>query len=285
MNFWSWRQQQCQAAFLFGRDPRDLDGLLQERLGWTTLDRVMEREPSGFAEHEVWLTTAWQQHCQTGIPIPYVVGEVDWRDLRLGVSPAVLIPRPETELLVDLALNWLNQPTVKQVGLWADVGTGSGAIALGLAKGHPQIHVQAVDVSAAALAVATANVQRVGLTAQVTLLQGEWLAPLTPGSLQGIVSNPPYIPSGLIPQLDESVRAHEPHLALDGGASGLEAVQVLIEQAPDYVLPGGFWGVELMIGQAPVVSAMLAGHPRYGDIAVHTDLAGIPRFVTAQIQP
>jgi release factor glutamine methyltransferase len=251
------------------------------------------------------LDRLWQQHLTENIPLQYLVGKVIWRDLELQVNNAVLIPRPETELLVEIALEFASyysnsNPTQSQT--WLDLGTGSGAIAIALALALPDAQIHAVDYSAAALQIAIENAKqnllgRTGLTdrfeiegsAQIAKIanlqfhQGSWFEPVTNCKHQftGIVSNPPYIPSAAIAHLQPEVAKHEPHLALDGGDDGLEIIKHLINTSPDYLIPGGFWAVELMAGQADQVRSLLLANSSYAEIKAHKDYAGIDRFVSA----
>ena len=166
------------------------------------------------------------------------------------------------------------------------MGTGSGAIALGLAAALPQAQVVAVDVSDTALAIARHNAVENGLGDRIQFLSGSWFEPLARGAgqLAGMVSNPPYIPSAIVPTLDPEVAHHEPHLALDGGPDGLAAVRHLITTAPRYLQAGGLWAVELMAGQAPAVTHLLQQSQAYTDGQAVSDYAGIERFVTAYRQ-
>jgi len=276
MHLWQWRQRYLRDHLEMRHN---LDEFLRQAIGWSRLHSLIDRDPPGLAPEDVAQTIhLWQEHLTSGIPIAYALGRVTWRQLTLSVSQAVLIPRPETELLVELALGWLTSQA--QVGPWADLGTGSGAIALGLtAGGIPKVY--AVDLSAEALAVARRNVEQHHRQHQIEILQGSWFEPLPDVPLQGVVSNPPYIPSSLIPTLELSVRDYEPHLALDGGETGLGAIGILIQTAPAHIQPGGFWAVEVMMDQADAVAELLAADGRYQQITVTPDLNGIPRFVSA----
>ena len=230
------------------------------------------------------LTALWQQRVESRIPVQYLVGTAPWRNFSLVVSPAVLIPRPETELLIDLAVRAVSQgqPELAQ-GHWVDLGTGSGAIALGLAEAFPQATLHATDVSPAALAIAQQNAERLGYASRIQFYLGEWFAPLSEfrHTLSGMVSNPPYIPSPLIPDLQPEVVRHEPHLALDGGADGLTAIRELVTQAPLYLKPDGIWLIEAMAGQAEAIASLLQQQDDYHRIQIHADLAGINRFILA----
>lgn len=294
MSFWVsgqqlaiWRKQARQAAIALEISPDEVDWLLQI---WTDVDKLSLRLGSFESRSQIpipqsWsvLNELWQTRLTENCPIQYLAGVSPWRDFVLKVSPAVLIPRPETELIID----WLSQekainPELNQ-GNWVDLGTGSGAIALGLARCFPQAKIFAVDTSLDALAIAQENAQRYGLSDRIEFFHGSWWTPLArfQGQIQGMISNPPYIPSSMIAGLQPEVTQHEPHLALDGGEDGLVAVRHLVETAPDYLVSGGLWLVEIMAGQAPLVAELLENQGQYQRIQLLKDLAGIERFVLA----
>lgn len=227
----------------------------------------------------------WQQRLDDRLPIQYIAGVAPWRHFKIAVSPAVLIPRPETEQLIDLAVAAANNSSLPVAqGQWVDLGTGSGAIALGLAEAFPQAQIHAVDRSNEAIAIAQKNAENLGFSARISFYQGNWWEPLAllKGKLSGMVSNPPYIPSALIPQLQPEVANHEPRLALDGGEDGLDCLRHLVATAPDYLRSGGIWLIEMMAGQAEAVVDLLKEQGSYTNIQIHTDFAGIERFVQAQ---
>jgi release factor glutamine methyltransferase len=287
---WDWRQQAIAQAHTAHIDPAEVDWLLRGlceieplslRLG--TLSQHAD-VPAQVSLPE--LAALWAKRVRDRVPIQHLVGRTPWRTFSLRVSPAVLIPRPETELMIDIATTSVAQsPHADDLrrGTWVDLGTGSGAIALGLATAFPEAEILAVDVSAAALAIARQNAIENGLSDRIQFLQGSWFEPLAPwqGQLAGIVSNPPYIPRAIVPTLEPEVAQHEPHLALDGGDDGLQVVRHLIQRAPDYLQAGGFWLVELMQGQASVVIELLRENQQFQQIRAWPDLAQIDRFVSA----
>lgn len=284
---WQWWQWARQAALAAEIDPAEADWLLRavsEVDGLALkLGSFKQRSSISVSLSLDKLTELWHQRVKQRVPVQYLVGLTEWRDLKLQVSPAVLIPRPETELLIDLVVETVRQHPDRerlQQGAWVDLGTGSGAIALALAQALPTAPIYAVDLSVAALAIAQANAQQNGLTHRVTFCHGSWLAPLAhhKGQLAGLVSNPPYIPTATVQTLQPEVRQHEPTLALDGGNDGLESLRQLVEIAPDYLLPGGLWLVEMMAGQADTVRTLLEQQGAYRDIQIRPDLAGIERF-------
>jgi release factor glutamine methyltransferase len=208
------------------------------------------------------------------------VGCCPWRDLELAVAPGVLIPRAETELLVELA----SRCTAAQPPrLWADLGTGSGCLAVALARLWPDSRGLAVDLSPEALAQAGANLTRHGLGERVTCRPGSWWEPLADRAcaLELVVVNPPYIPTAVWQELEPVVREHEPALALDGGADGLGALRAIAAGAARHLAPGGWLLLEHHHDQSPAVLALLrqAGlvEPR-----AHPDLEGKLRFAAAR---
>lgn len=300
-DLWAWRQQAIQAAAAAGIAAEEVDWLLEAvadvdrlalRLGTIqTRSRVTLRYPL------IELERRWQLRLTQRVPVQYLVGETPWRDLTLTVSPAVLIPRPETELIIDLAAAAIARSPLRDQlaqGTWVDMGTGSGAIALGLAQAFPAAHILAVDISPEALVIARENADRLGLREEqgpegqrITFYQGSWFEPLAAyrGQISALVSNPPYIPSALMPTLQPEVVDHEPDAALDGGDDGLTALRLLAAQAPDYLVAGGLWLVEMMAGQGEAVRALLEAQGCYRDIQIWLDLAGRDRFVQATYAP
>ena len=292
-DLWTWRQSARAQAEAAGIPPQEVDWLLQQvcqvdalalKLGTLAQQAQVPCQLSLAA-----LAQCWQRRRQDRVPVQQLAGQTPWRDLTLRVSPAVLIPRPETELIIEVVVEWVDRsPQTEQLrrGIWADLGTGSGAIALALAQAFPAALVVATDVSAAALKVAQANAVLNGLGDRILFRQGSWFEPLArlgmAGQVAGMVSNPPYIPTDDIPQLQPEVARHEPILALDGGADGLDSIRHLGAIAPQFLMSGGLWAVELMRGQAPSVQALLQAQGHYTGIHAYQDLAGIDRFVLAQ---
>jgi release factor glutamine methyltransferase len=212
-----------------------------------------------------------------GESVAYLVGRKEFRSLELAVDARVLVPRPDTEATVDVALAHLPAEGEARV---VDVGTGSGAIALALKKERPTLEVLAVDRSPDAAAVARANADKLGLAVEV--VEGDLLAPVAaraPFAL--IVSNPPYIPSAEIAGLAAEVRK-EPLAALDGGPDGLDLIRRLVADAPPLLADGGALVLEVGAGQAPAVVALLAADGRYAPATVTKDLGGIERVVSAR---
>ena len=205
-------------------------------------------------------------------PLQHLLGSVDWGGVTLHVSPAALIPRPETEVLLELALAALNGRTAPAV---LDVGTGSGALALGLAAARPDARVSASDVSAGALALARKNADANGLA--VNFLHADLLEGVS-GRYDLIVSNPPYLPESDRQEAQPEVR-HDPELALYSGPDGLSLARRLVAQAPGHLTPGG----RLILELDPRNVDVLAGEMRLAGWAaeVEVDLAGWRRFIVA----
>jgi release factor glutamine methyltransferase len=208
-----------------------------------------------------------------GEPLAYLTGYKEFWSLPLKVTPAVLVPRPETELLVERALALCTARTARV----ADLGTGSGAVALALASERPQWQLLATDVSAEALAVARANAAALGLT-QVEFRLGDWLAPLAGAHFDLLVSNPPYVAAD-----DPALAAlrHEPHLALTAGADGLACLRLLVRGAPQHLLPQGWLLLEHGAAQGEDVRRELVG-AGFGSVRSHRDLAGRERMTEGQ---
>lgn len=285
--FWLWYEQARNRAIAHQVPLGELDWLLVE---WAGVDRLKLRlhDPDLALGVELALLDGlWQRRIRDRVPVQYLAGMVGWRNFRLQVSPSVLIPRPETELIVDIVAELTAGHRRFKQGQWADLGTGSGAIALSLAENMPEATIWAIDRSAEALVIAHSNAQLTGLGDRIRFAQGHWFEPLAPiaGHLAGMVSNPPYIPSQTVLDLDPEVMLHEPHLALDGGPDGLDCLRHLATTAPLYLMPGGLWVVELMAGQAPAVVELLEHCGCYQSIATYPDLSGMDRFVSAQYQP
>ncbi|MEO0767913.1 MAG: peptide chain release factor N(5)-glutamine methyltransferase [Cyanobacteria bacterium J06649_4] len=291
-----WKRWAYQLAKENEVDASEVDWLLQ---GLTTLTSLAlrldlyQKETTISSRVSVQqLTEKWHQRIDKRIPVQYLTEETPWRNFSLSVSPDVLIPRPETELIINIAADLLasnplivhGNPKQQNEDHWADLGTGSGAIALGLAHQFPTATIHAIDISTDALKIAQHNATQNHLANNIRFYQGNWLTPLSKlkAKLTGIVSNPPYIPSQTVLTLQPEVTNHEPHLALDGGSDGLDCIKTLIANSPAYLHPGGLWLTELMQGQAPTVAQLLLEQGNYTHIHIHPDLAGIHRFVSAR---
>jgi release factor glutamine methyltransferase len=211
-------------------------------------------------------------------PIQYITGKQEFYGLALAVTPAVLIPRPETEHLVEAVLERIARTEPTTI---ADIGTGSGAIAIALAAHLPLARVTAVDLSPAALAIAEANARTHGLDGRIRFLVSDLLEALPldqRGHFDAIVSNPPYVPFSDAPLLHPQVREHEPSSALFAGPDGLAIYRRLIPQAHDALKPGGLLALEIGHGQRDDLAALLKG---WSNVSFLADLQGIPRVALA----
>jgi len=222
----------------------------------------------------------------SGEPLQYIVGKAEFMGLPFKVGPGVLVPRPETETLVEELSKRIEGSAVKGLRLW-DVGTGCGAIALSMAHRFPELEVFASDLSETALEYARSNAESLGVA--VTFGKGPLLEPALglglKGKLEVITFNPPYVRSGDFRMLPREVRDHEPREALDGGADGLDLIRAFVEDAPEFVTPGGMVVMEIGAGQAERVSEILSRTGRFASWEVRNDLAGIPRVVLATAGP
>ncbi|TWC01237.1 release factor glutamine methyltransferase [Bradyrhizobium macuxiense] len=220
-----------------------------------------------------------------GEPVARVLGMKEFWALPLHLSAATLVPRPDTETVVERALELLRADGAADRALRiADLGTGSGAILLALLSELRHAHGFATDISAEALETASRNATELGLADRTTWIQCDYASGLT-GAFDLIVSNPPYIPSADIAGLDIEVRAHDPHAALDGGADGLDAYRALISQSAGLLSSGGFLVVEVGQGQSGDVEALMTASGLSPTGPPRTDLGGIPRAVSARRPP
>ena len=253
-------------------DRLDARLLLQYATGCSHADLLARPEtpviPAAFAQFADWLARR-----AAGEPLAYLVGETEFRGRVFQVSPAVLIPRPEAEVLIELALARLAGQTAPSV---VDLGTGSGIVAISLALEYPAASVVAVDLSPGALAVARNNAGRLG--AKVDFHEGDWLAPLAGRRFDLIVSNPPYIAEG-DPHLALNGLPHEPRLALtdqQSGGNGLACIQRIVGDAATHLTPGGWLLFEHGYDQGEASRNLLAA-AGFKDVFTHPDLAGIAR--------
>jgi release factor glutamine methyltransferase len=240
----------CDRAYIFAHPERDLTLQEQARYDETLNQRAQ------------------------GIPAQYITGHQEFWGLDLIVASAVLIPRPETEHLIETVL-LLNGHPARIV----DVGTGSGCIALALAKELPQSEIHATDISSAALEIAGANAARHHLERQIRFHQTDLLRGLDPGTFDFVVSNPPYVGESEQDQVQLEVRKFEPRGAVFAGPTGLEVIQRLIPQAQAALKPGGWLVMEISGTIAERVKSLLGGWAR---VQITNDLQGIPRVASAQ---
>lgn len=215
-------------------------------------------------------------------PLQYILGTWEFWSLELAVNPAVLIPRPETELLVERALAvaaTLEPPADRPLRL-ADIGTGSGCIAIALAKHLPQAEVWATDLSPAALALARANAARHGVAGRIRLRAADLCTGLPAGGFDLVAANPPYVPTAELAALEPEL-AWEPRAALDGGADGLDVYRRLVPMAAATLRPGGWLLLEIGIEQGEALRTLLGGGA-WEAVQVRDDLTRRPRLVEAR---
>lgn len=252
----------------------DAETLLAACLGLSRarLRGFPELEPDS-AQIERYL--AWIERRRAGEPIAYITGQREFWSLPLAVGPAVLVPRPETELVVERTLALEHGAPLRVL----DLGTGSGAIALALAHERPAWQVTAIDVSAAALALARANGATLGM-ARVRFLEGSWFDPVAGERFDLIVSNPPYIGAD-DPALKDATLRHEPRAALSPGTDALAALREIVTGAPACLEPGGWLVLEHGMDQAAALRAALVARG-FARVRCHRDLAGHERVTEAQ---
>lgn len=256
---------------------RDAERLLRHVLGW---DRaaLLAAPDHAVAGPEAERFRRLVQRRASREPLQYILGEAAFWRHEFLVTPAVLIPRPETELLVETALELvrgIERPVI------VDVGTGSGCIALSIAGERPDAEVHATDISGPALEVALENQRRLGLGQRTFFHRGHLLAPVTGREVHLVVSNPPYVDPEEIEGLDPEVRDHEPRLALVAPGDALSVYRALVPAAARVLRGGGAFAVEV----SPFISAAvvrLMSDSGFGDPTVHPDLAGRPRVVASE---
>jgi release factor glutamine methyltransferase len=257
---------------------QDGEWLLADLLGVRRFDLYLNPErpvPASVAERYREMV----KRRRDGEPLQQILGWEEFRGARLRVTPDVLIPRQETELLVEWALELLDRLGDQQLAV--DLGTGSGAIACALALAAPRLRVVGVDTSPDALSVAEGNVKTLGLESRVMLLAGDLFEPLGEelrGTADLVIANPPYIPTGEISKLPPEVREREPRAALDGGQDGMVFHRRIIAEAPRHLKPGGWLLMEIGEGQSgPLAEAMRRGGLE--EVQVRRDFRGIERMI------
>jgi release factor glutamine methyltransferase len=260
----------------------DLDArlLAQHVLGWTTerfFTDAHGTEPAGFTPQYETLVA----RRVTREPLAYIVGMREFWGLALEVSPDVLIPRPATELIVEVVLEQFCERSAP-IAI-ADVCTGCGCVAVAIAHERPAARIVASDISREALAVARRNASRHGVADRITFTHGDLLDGIG-GAFDAIVANPPYVVDRAGPALQPEVRDHEPSVALYGGAEGLDLVTRLVSDAPDRLRPGGLLVFEFGLGQDVEVEELLARTPALTLLGMRRDLQGIARTAVAQRQ-
>jgi len=255
--------------------------LLAEALGCKRIElyTAFEQEPDEAAR------TAFRELVRRradGVPVAYLVGRREFFSLSFRVTPEVLIPRPETELLVITLLDLAKQRSPAEPLIVADIGTGSGILAVCVAKHLPNCRVTAIDVSPAALEVARINATEHGVVDRIDLVQSDLFAEVDPGRrFDFVVSNPPYVSAAEMDQLPDDVKHYEPHTALLGGPKGTEIIESLIPQAAERLNPGGHLLIELSPMIHDAVRELLEAEERLQVGPTIKDLARLPRVVQA----
>lgn len=263
----------------------DAEELLGRLLGVARSQLYLQRTRA-LSDEEWNRLDGWLSRRAGGEPVQYITGRAAFRGLDLVVNAAVLIPRPETEGLVEAVIGVLRE----ELARWPkprvlDLGTGSGAVALAIATEWPVAGVTATDTSERALAVARSNAAACGVTDRVQLLRGDWFEPLPADErFEVIVSNPPYIATGERESLPREVREFEPEEALFAGPSGLEALREIVEEAPRHLVGEGLLALELAEARAREVAGWLEGARDWQQVGLRDYLAGRPRVLLARRQ-
>ena len=239
-------------------------GVLHRDRAWLLTHPEAELSPDQLALYQGWIARRARHE-----PVQYILGEQEFFGLAMRVTPDVLIPRPETEHLVEALLERVPHEAPLRI---ADIGTGSGAIAVALAHSLPHAHLTALDLSPAALAVARENARRHGVSGRIRFHQSDLLAAVQGEQFDAIVSNPPYVPA--TENLERQVRDYEPAAALFAGRDGLDIYRRLIPQARAALVPGGWLLLEIGHGQRHALAGLLSA---WDEVSFLQDLAGIPR--------
>ena len=216
-----------------------------------------------------------------GEPVQYITGTQEFWSLSLTVTPDVLIPRPETELLVEALLDFARETGPEQIRLM-DVGTGSGAIAVAAARELPKAVVVAGDLSLAALEVARDNARRHQVSERILFLCTDLFSGLGRTLFDAVVTNPPYVKSSDFALLPREIREYEPRHALDGGEDGLQTIRAIIHQGPDFLRSGGILALEMGAGQAEAVGDLVSRTNRYRSQRILKDYSSIDRVLVAE---
>ena len=274
--FLQWRKK----MLLKGGRKVDLDWLLDIAAGvsWSNLQQII-LNPDQYLSLEIStqeIEVIWDSHLKDQTPLQYLISKCPWRDFELEVSAEALIPRQETELLIDIALKKVAD--IKR-GRWADLGTGSGPLAISLAKSLPNWEGHAVDISKDALQLAKRNLELLAPNSNVKFSLGHWWEPLQRwwGRFDLVLSNPPYIPSGLIEDLEAVVKNHEPHIALDGGEDGLRDSRQIIIGALNGLTKGGWLILEHHYDQSEKMIKFMKDIGME-EVSFEKDLNGIKRY-------
>lgn len=263
-------------------DEADLDArlLAEHVLGWSTerylIDARSPATPQFVSEYDALVERRAKRE-----PAAYIVGWQEFWGLPFEVGPGVLIPRPETELVVETALTLLNAAPLAANPAIADVCTGSGCVAVAIARERPDVRVTATDISERALAIARRNAERHGVAARVTFVRADLLAGVA-GPFDLVSANPPYVPDADRPTLQPEVRDHEPPLALYAGADGLDVIRRLVVEATERLRDGGVLVFEFGFGQSDEIAKLISGTRGLRMVELRPDLQGIPRVAVAR---
>ncbi|MDE1163479.1 MAG: peptide chain release factor N(5)-glutamine methyltransferase [Acidobacteriaceae bacterium] len=263
-----------EAAGVSARDAQVLLGhVLQRERAW-----VLAHADDAISLEELETLRALTARRATREPLQYILGVQEFYGMEFAVTPAVLIPRPETELLVEAVELWATQRNSARTLQIVDVGTGSGAIAVTLATHVAGVRLTAVDISPRALEVAKANARTHSADRRIDFLENDLLTGMNEGIFDCVVSNPPYVPQLDLPTMQPEVTDHEPHLALFAGDDGLAVYRRLIPQAAHVLPHGGLLAMEFGFGQREAIAELLK---EWSEVRFLDDLAGIPRHVLA----
>jgi len=220
----------------------------------------------------------WEKRLM-GVPVQHLIGEWDFYGRPFRVDGRALVPRPETEVLLEQALK--EAPAARRV---LDAGTGSGIIAITYLLERPEASAVALDISLDALALARENAMRHGVGSRLALLASDWLSALGAARFDVVLSNPPYLAIGESPHLPPTVRDHDPRRALFAGEDGLAAIRQLLATLPPYLEPGGLLVFEIGFGQAEAVRSEILTRPVWRFLRIESDLEGIPRICLARLE-
>ncbi len=275
--FLFWKKKQLSK----GGDHRSLAFLLDCVGGISTSDlKSISINPVGelhLKKSLEFLESIWDNHLQKSCPIQYLCGITFWRDLKIKVTNKVLIPRPETELIVDIVFNIYRKKSEKL--FFAELGTGSGAISIALALAYPFSDLVATDIDQDALEIATRNYTNSSKQSNLKFYCGNWWSPLESfkGKIDLAISNPPYIPKDIYEKLPKEVKNFEPKVALLGGKDGLKHINEIIQRAPLFLKEKGWLILENHFDQAEKVKQLLIKN-KFTSIEIVKDLSGIGRF-------
>ncbi len=272
---WTGAQKRLKAAFI---DSPAIDArLLLEAATNATRTDILTDPHREISDEQEAVLEGYLNRREKREPVARILGRKGFWKLLLNLSDHVLVPRPETECIVDMILK-TTQPT--QAFTLADLGVGSGAILLSVLAERPAAKGVGTDISEDALAVARDNAAHLGLAGRAAFLRTSWGDGLADASFDMVASNPPYIRSDVIPTLDPEVKNHDPHLALDGGATGLDAYRALAPEIFRLLKPGGLTWLEIGFDQSQAVETLMR-EAGFADVSTFLDLSNLPRVVAA----